>query len=390
MLFDNDSALETPHSSIVESDLRALLLAGHDLVGPELGTCEISTNPRFKLARSVQEYVDSALPTYINITRMICQNRCRVRRLLSQSIATWDHLQAVSEDHDSGMYGLYQEANINPGFQVAGADFYPFGAWAFYHKLRVMEWVLQLGFELEVYQVDEFANIMTMLSYIAKLRVEHLDNIMLLLHTRRDDLSKDVKQKDRLLDLEDARHYVAVQANDAQITASMSSALGMLYSLCNEIGLISKPERPYSSDKLRHEMRFKHFLTIGTPRMLGHSDLHAATHFKPGLELERVFSTIDSELKAAKAAIIQRKQVDPAMGRFRGCEEIWNKSTQTLLQCAIAAGLALTKVKDGCRLAMVTELPVDAQRVKAVLRVDVPAPEQQYHAWWPVPKVMSH
>ena len=34
---------------------------------------------------------------------------------------------------------------------------FPLSSWAYYHKLQQMEWIVQLGFELEVYQDDELA-----------------------------------------------------------------------------------------------------------------------------------------------------------------------------------------------------------------------------------------
>lgn len=34
---------------------------------------------------------------------------------------------------------------------------FPLSSWAYYYKLRQMEWIVQMGFELEVYQVDELA-----------------------------------------------------------------------------------------------------------------------------------------------------------------------------------------------------------------------------------------
>ena len=32
---------------------------------------------------------------------------------------------------------------------------FPFSSWAYYHKLQQMEWIVQMGFELDVYQIDE-------------------------------------------------------------------------------------------------------------------------------------------------------------------------------------------------------------------------------------------
>ena len=34
---------------------------------------------------------------------------------------------------------------------------FPLSSWAYHHKLHQMEWIIQLGFELDVYQADELA-----------------------------------------------------------------------------------------------------------------------------------------------------------------------------------------------------------------------------------------
>ena len=34
---------------------------------------------------------------------------------------------------------------------------FPLSSWAYYYKLRQMEWIVQLGFELDVYQPQELA-----------------------------------------------------------------------------------------------------------------------------------------------------------------------------------------------------------------------------------------
>lgn len=34
---------------------------------------------------------------------------------------------------------------------------FPLSSWAYYHKLRQIQWIVQMGFELDIYQVDELA-----------------------------------------------------------------------------------------------------------------------------------------------------------------------------------------------------------------------------------------
>jgi len=32
---------------------------------------------------------------------------------------------------------------------------FPLSSWAYHHKLQQMEWIVSLGFELQIYRVDE-------------------------------------------------------------------------------------------------------------------------------------------------------------------------------------------------------------------------------------------
>ena len=34
---------------------------------------------------------------------------------------------------------------------------HPLTEWAYYQKLRIMQWIVQMGFELDIYQPDEMA-----------------------------------------------------------------------------------------------------------------------------------------------------------------------------------------------------------------------------------------
>lgn len=71
---------------------------------------------------------------------------------------------------------------------------FPLSSWAFYHKLQQMEWIVQLGFELDIYRVDELGGmywqVWTMdqqphkltcgprfLQHLASTRIQHLERI---------------------------------------------------------------------------------------------------------------------------------------------------------------------------------------------------------------------
>jgi hypothetical protein len=86
--------------------------------------------------------------------------------------------------------------NNNPAEEIWS---FPLSSWAYYHKLRQMEWIVQLGFELDIYQVDELAGMywyvvpvntsrsrstdlmgflgLRYLQHLASTRLQHLDRI---------------------------------------------------------------------------------------------------------------------------------------------------------------------------------------------------------------------
>ncbi|GAB7353021.1 hypothetical protein MBLNU459_g3577t2 [Dothideomycetes sp. NU459] len=148
-----------PHTTLLLSDVRELVLAGDPLLSAQNWEVEVPTDARHLTALKVDEFLSKALEEYLNIYRMICQNRCRMRRTFAQSIAILDSLQAEAEFIDADLHALTDSAPFRFAGGVESLHFYPLAAWVYFHKLRIMEWMLQLGFELDVYLPDELAGI---------------------------------------------------------------------------------------------------------------------------------------------------------------------------------------------------------------------------------------
>lgn len=48
-----------------------------------------------------------------------------------------------------------EEPIIDPKAHGDGIWSFPLSSWAYYRKLQQMEWILSLGFELQIYRADE-------------------------------------------------------------------------------------------------------------------------------------------------------------------------------------------------------------------------------------------
>lgn len=375
---------QTPHLSILLEDVRSLSMSGDPLLSPANWEVELPTDPRFAASRVIDEFMAKALDEYINIPRMILQNRCRMRRTFCQSVSVLDGLQAEAENADAELHALFL-TSASPL-----EKFYPLAAWAYFHKLRIMEWSIQLGFELDVYQDQEMAYLYRFLSFIAATRAEHLQHIDLFLHLRQ---RKYKKQGNTVM----AEQVAASQASiafliaNATCIAEFASALSSVYALLCSLHLLKHLDdgEVYSTPALRHELRMKPYLPIGTPSLPSSDEMDASTLLLPNSSFSAVLTTISSRLTSAKTALSTWKNVDATTGKYRGCEKTFKQEVQGVFGSIVATGITVSLLKktiDECGFVTVGDVKGKEEELKKKLKVDAVG-EKRYSTFWAVPKI---
>ncbi|KAG9834228.1 Mak10-domain-containing protein, partial [Aureobasidium melanogenum] len=324
LLFKGQKLLtKTPHLSLLLEDIRSLSMSGDPLLSPANWEVELPTDARYLSSRVIDEFMAKALDEYINIPRMILQNRCRMRRTFCQSVSVLDGLQAEAENADAELHALF------PSPASAVERFYPLAAWVYFHKLRIMEWSLQLGFELEVYQDAEMAYLYRFLSFVAATQAEHLQHIDLFLHLRQ---RKYKKQGDKVMaeQVATSQASLAFHTAYATLTAEFASALSSVYAVLHSLHLVNhlNDNEIYSTDQRRHELRLKPYLPIGTPALPSSDDMAAATNLVSTSSFASVFSTISSRLGSAKTALGVWKSTPAEVGGYKGCEKAFKAEVQ--------------------------------------------------------------
>jgi hypothetical protein len=385
LLFKGQKLLtQTPHLSLLLEDIRSLSMSGDPLLSPSNWEVELPTDPRYLSSRVIDEFMAKALDEYINIPRMILQNRCRMRRTFCQSVSVLDGLQAEAENADAELHSLF------PSPASPLEKFYPLAAWAYFHKLRVMEWSIQLGFELDVYQDQEMAYLYRFLSYIAATRAEHLQHIDLHLHLRQ---RKYRKQGNTILadQVAASQASIAFLVANATCLAEFASALASVYALLSSLQLLKHldDKQVYSTPSLRHELRMKPYLPIGTPTLPSSDEMDASTLLSPNASFSAVLTTISSRLNSAKTALSAWKNVDATTGNYRGCEKTFKQEVQATLGSIVATGITVSLLKktiEECGFVTVGDVRGKEEEVKKKLKVDVVG-EKKYSGFWAVPKV---
>ncbi|KAH7635637.1 hypothetical protein SMAC4_07795 [Sordaria macrospora] len=180
---------------VMDDDLSIVVMPAHELLDPNNDLVEAAPHSaRFAIAHQMELFRKRAAQAYIDIFRVLCQNRCRVRRMLCHLIQDWEQVQLDAEDIDQLLQVQIDEKPLayqsqttltlgsEPGYSL------PLSSWAYLYKLRLMEWIVQLGFELEIYAPDELAGMYWYLSHLAKTRAQHVERIQAFTNHRFNEL----------------------------------------------------------------------------------------------------------------------------------------------------------------------------------------------------------
>ncbi|KAK4691464.1 N-alpha-acetyltransferase 35, NatC auxiliary subunit, partial [Lecanoromycetidae sp. Uapishka_2] len=159
-------------------DLDELVLPADPLLDSTNADIEAPQDPRFQAAKKMDSFVLRAADPYLDIFRTLCMNRSRLRRMLTHLVLEWDSIQFEAEGVDTELRDFTEEKPMQDSqASIEEVWAFPLSSWAYYHKLRQMEWIVQMGFELGIYQVDELAGMYWYLQHLASTRIQHLERI---------------------------------------------------------------------------------------------------------------------------------------------------------------------------------------------------------------------
>ncbi|KTW28105.1 hypothetical protein T552_01966 [Pneumocystis carinii B80] len=123
---------------------------------------------------SINNFIKTATPVYINIFRTMCHNLSRQHQNFCKLILDLEFLQTEAENIDMQLYFHFFEDSIQKQDNI-----YPniFTSWCYYEKLQIMILICFLGFELELHSSHELSLIYRYLDYLLKIYQAHLNEI---------------------------------------------------------------------------------------------------------------------------------------------------------------------------------------------------------------------
>jgi len=400
----NEEVLQSSASPPLE-DVKSLVLADSPLLDPSNWAMSPPRNPslpkppRLRFALLIDEFVERAGQAYLDLWVCLGQNKCRLRRMLTHVITDWDLLQADAALIDNDI----ADAAAQLGITEQVFDF-SLSTWVYAKKLWMIEKVIILGFEQDIYLPDEYASMYLFLSLIATRRCELVTRIQSFHHTRRTNAQQ--SHSSMKTDMNMDGHLASLIA-ETTATAALASSLSHFYTILLYLHLLPQPRlettltpTPTSTTAphlLRHELRMKPFLALQPPEAPSYADLTAPTlpygsPATPDPQFARdvadasalLWRNLEHDLRRAKAAFAALKTLGCAAARARGVADAWATGVQRGLASCVALGVAVAGVKrEVCG--------GDGDETGPRLRVEIPAAGEglRYVEGWVVARVVK-
>lgn len=370
---------------ILNDDLSIVTLPASLFLDDNNDSFEATHDPRFLIARQMELFRQRAAQPFLDILRIFCQNRPRVRRMLCHTIRAWDNLHADAEELDQILQTKAQElldrGHTSSLYMISvHSNAWPLSVWTYLYKLRQMEWIVQLGFELEVYQPDELGGMYWYLSYLSKQRLEYSPLIKALVAKAAEEIRAQPGTGEFVrVQVYRCLSFFRVSLLDAAVTSELSVALSCIYTVLGRLGLVKTPQRPYSDDKLRYELRMKPFVPIGVPE-LPSFETFTTQVTQPESSTEAILAAASTALTQAKEDFERLSKLSAEHSFAAESYEQWMASVKNGLKSCIAMGLVVTTLQNA--------MGRTKEGGEMKLRAEVPTPDKAYHEWWIVPKLV--
>lgn len=381
---------------LMTEDLKMLTLPASILLDPRHVHVENPVDPRFRIHTQMNQFIHKVAPLMVNHCRSLCQNRCRMRRMICHAVMELDAVQADAEDMDGFLQTLINESPIS--YPPGDAPTYAFSlsSWVYHYKLMQLQLVVQMGFEQSVYAHHEYAGMYWYLSNLASLYLSHLERISCFVSSNTHQRALGLNGEEQSQQLQNAmsllyRHFSKTKAID-----TLASALHRLYVVLQRHGHYCKGSPSYSSDQLRFELRMRPFQSLSIPEPLTYAEME---------ELSIMDGIPDNVVleQASTLALTSRKAWQEILRQSWNFKPLQNASDRSLKHASIVAREYENDVRKCMKAAIGTSIAITTLS-KAMgektnqkksssplkdLKVTIPGPDEadRFHPWWAVPKI---
>ncbi|KAF9570611.1 hypothetical protein EC968_001636 [Mortierella alpina] len=433
--FEGFDALYTKLDSDEPSSLSTILEVAED---------ELSSLKTQIQAKAVA-FVEKAVKPFVDTLQILGQNTSRQRRNLRKIVLLWETLQEEAEMFDEEIHmvlleiqaqqqrqvlkrlqeqcenlveGRYHEAEPKPESNATSETlvqpFY-FVSWVYHMKLWVMEWMLLLGSELELYSDFEYSMVYAYIDDLTSTHAQHLQRVQTVAGTESQGSSETQKKKKKKKKKVDAdekattssrpTHHHSLETAPLEIAivkAKLARASFLVLAALTNLGHLSTTPPHLASHGLNDletlfAHRFKAFRYLASPRALTYSTFINRIE-RDGSMPSNALEYASSLFEDAKRSLDRLHGLPAKETRAQLCEEAWRKDIKGMAKVCIASKVAIHFLEKDARLQELIQWTQRQEKGRAKSKAADPPPnantykaparkvcfEWQHHPWWPV------
>ncbi|KAI9468681.1 Mak10 subunit, NatC N-terminal acetyltransferase-domain-containing protein [Zychaea mexicana] len=321
----------------------------------------VSSSPLLDETRkALSEFLERAALPFIDYFKIQCHNRSRQRRIMCKVLNEWEMLQDEAAVIDEKIQNL---AHFDSPQNY-------FSSWAYLVKLEMMETIVLLGFELELYGSNEYVMMYLYLIEVLKAQELLLEHVQTQIVLQRNEASNvDKKGKGRKIPQETTASFDhAIQCvqsqryqNEAQIRMA-SGICNLLLAVIYETHQLDLLKPRFDDEATRFRQRTKPFLGIASP---------------PQPTVEAIAKTIETNASLDKNDILAHLQA--ALKKIEMVNNMSTEQTRTEM-CRDSFNQDMAGMKRTCLGNIITIKKLSDEKNNST-KVDVTF---RYHPSWPV------
>lgn len=365
------------HFDLMLVDIADLVLAGDPLIDPENFNVELPSDPRHICGRILSAFMEKAIEEYLNLYRLVCQNRCRIRRTLLQALPILRGLEVEGEEADRELrkHTASLRVRIKNPQSHRTEEFSPLSSWTYFHRLRVTAWTIQLGFELEIYLPHELSRMYKFLSWVSQRLCDHLQHITSFVKDRQRTLRDGAQRTACATSL----HFLASLNDTAKATTHLAEALHRLCHITSRIQLSPPPrdEATFASRTGLYEARMKPYLSVSTDDIPSLEVFEHAERSLGQLSIDACLDAVAEDVKQAKLSLATLKEYTPEQAKFIGTEVEWKREIKQMETTCVAIAVTVSQLR---RL----RAKVEGDDLRGLVLCSF---ERKYHVWWAIPQL---
>ncbi|KAL1920870.1 uncharacterized protein VTP21DRAFT_11505 [Calcarisporiella thermophila] len=355
---------------------------------PPKAMFEISSDKpeQLETTKLLADFLERASRPYADRFKIMCHNRARQRRILRKILPDFECCQEEAEQIDSNFQNTFQECGP---VMLNGSQLYPYyiSSWFYHEKLRIMQEILYLGFELELYALHEYTMIYWYLDYILGVHLQHIERTANVLSLRPNTIKTLKKSKKKQKSMPTVSSHgnspspsLAYLRSIALMTSARQNLSRGIYKIIislDQAGKLRRPSPDFDDESIRFLHRFRMFSMLSSPPPLSYQDYRklieldgADTKVLP----EGILKSADHDFKDARAVLDNLNAMNAEATRTELCNEDFVNDVRSMTRTAIANNINLQQI--------LSELSKsdssDTEKSKKVCF------EFKYHPWFPV------